>query len=130
LSRSDAERLMLRADDIKLSSAATARLADVFRGRALHVLEAQAQSLDRRGLRMEERNPARTLVFWDPRGSEAVLQVIAQRRIASRDDPNPGWVATVRQWWARLQFADGSWWIVDQEDLTPDRWRAVPNSLP
>ena len=31
----------------------------------------------------------------------------------------------VRQWWARLQYADGGWWVVDQEDLAPDRWRSV-----
>lgn len=127
LSESDAERLMLRADEIKLSPrAGKGGLADVFGGRALQVLVAQAESLERRGLRIEERNTARRLVFWDPRAGEAVLEVIAERRIANRDDPNPGWVATVRQWWAQLQFADGGWRIVDQQDLSPDRWRHPP----
>ena len=117
---------MLLADDIKRSSSGPAGLADVFRGRALQTLGAQAESLDRRGLRAEERNTARTLVFWDPRGGEAVLQAIGQRRVVSRDDPNPEWVGTVRQWWARFEFAEGSWWIVDQQDLPPDRWRHAP----
>jgi hypothetical protein len=126
LTRAGAEQLMLRADDTKrLAASGTADLADAFRGRALQVLEAQAQSLDRRGMRVEERNTVRTLAFWDHRALEAVLQVVAQRRLVTPDDPNPDWAATVRQWWARLQFADGSWWVVDQQDLTPDRWRAV-----
>jgi hypothetical protein len=128
LSRSGAEQLMLRADDMKglaLDAFRTARLADVFRGRALQRLEAQAQSMDRRGLRIEERNLARSLVFWDPSAGEAVLQVVAQRRLVTPDDPNPAWAATVRQWWTRLRYADDSWWVVDQEDLTPDRWWPV-----
>jgi hypothetical protein len=120
---------MLRADGIKLSAGVgTASLAEAFRGRALQMLEAQAKSMEGRGLRVEERNAVRTLVFWDPGAFEAVLQVVAERHPVTPDDPNPGWAATVRQWWARLQFADGSWWIVDQSDLTPDRWRAVAGS--
>lgn len=131
LSGSVAEQQMLRADDAKrlaLDAPRTARLAGAFRGRTLQMLEAQVQSMDRRGLRIEERNSARKLVFWDPRAGEAVLQVVAQRRLVTPDQPNPAWAATVRQWWARLQYADGSWWVVDQEDLTPDRWRPVPQA--
>lgn len=60
---------------------------------------------------------------WDPHADEAVLQVVAQRRIVTSDQPDPAWAATVRQWWARLQHADGSWWVVEQQDLSPDRWR-------
>ncbi len=128
LSRSGAEQLMLRADDIKrltLDGRRTARLTDAFRGRALQMLEAQAQSFKGRALRMEELDSARTLVFWDPHADEAVLQVVAQRRLVTSDQPNPAWAATVRQWWARLQYADGSWWVVEQQDLSPDRWRPV-----
>ncbi|MDQ6722608.1 MAG: hypothetical protein M3003_17700 [Candidatus Dormibacteraeota bacterium] len=127
-SRSDAEQLMLRADDIKrltLDGGWTARLTDAFRGRALQMLAAQAQSFKGRALRMEELDSARTLVFWDPHADEAVLQVVAQRRLVTSDQPNPAWAATVRQWWARLQYADGSWWVVEQQDLSPDRWRPV-----
>jgi hypothetical protein len=128
LSRSAAEQLMLRADDVKrlaLDTPRTARWADAYRGRALQMLEGQSQSMERRGLRVEERNFARTLVFWDPRAGEAVLQVAADRRLVTPDQPNPAWAAIVRQWWARLQFANDCWWVVDQRDLSPDQWRPV-----
>lgn len=74
-------------------------------------------------MREEERSSSRELVFWDPVAYEAVLQVVAEHRLVSRDQPNPGWSATVRQWWARLENVDGVWKVVDQEDLPPDRWR-------
>lgn len=89
------------------------------------MLEARAEALGRRGQRIEERNATRDLVFWDPRALEAVMQVAAQRRLITADDSNPGWAATLRQWWARLEFVSGRWWIVDQRDLTPDTWRPV-----
>jgi hypothetical protein len=126
LSRADAEQLMLRADDIRrvaLSDLSADRLSEVFRGRALQMLEAQAQVLDRRGIRAEERSASRALVFWDPSVGEAVLEVVAERRFVPTDEPDQAWTATVRQWWARLQSADGRWWVVDQQDLPPDRWR-------
>jgi hypothetical protein len=124
-----AEQLMLLADDLKRAAfedLRTAALADAFRGQALQMVEAQAQVTESRGLRVEERSLARTLVAWDPRADEAVLQIAAQRRIVTTDQPNPVWTATVRQWWARLAYADGTWWVVGQEDLTPDQWRPVP----
>jgi hypothetical protein len=126
LSESSAAQLMVRADDVKRSVfelQPASRLAGAFRGRALQVLQAQAEAMGRRGFRIEERNVARTLVFWDPLAGEAVLQVIAQRRTITLDQPDPAWASTVRQWWARVQMADGVWWVIDQEDLTPDRWR-------
>jgi hypothetical protein len=128
-----AEQLMLRADDAMrhaLDHPSGDGLAEAFRGPALQILESQAATMAVRGLRDEERSPARTLVFWDPRAREAVLQVVAQHRLLAPDQPNPAWVATARQWWARLQYAEGSWWVVDQEDLTPDRWRDVPPNGP
>lgn len=128
LSGADAEQLMLRADDIRrvaLSDLSTDRLSEVFRGRALQVLEAQAQVLDRRGVRAEERSASRALVFWDQPAGEAVLQVVAERRVVTSDEPDQAWTATVRQWWARLQSADGTWWVIDQQDLPPDRWRSA-----
>jgi hypothetical protein len=125
-SRTEVERLLLRADDLKrLSESGAIGLDEAFRGPALQVLEARAEALGRRGQRIEERNATRALVFWDPRALEAVLQVAAQRRLVTADDPNPGWAATVRQWWARLEFARGRWWIADQRDLTPDAWMPV-----
>ena len=124
--RTEVERLMLRADDIKrLSEAGMPGLAEAFRGRALQVLQAQALGLGRRGQRAEERNAMRDLVHWDPSALEAVLQVTAQRRLVTSENPNPGWAATVRQWWVRFEFVGGRWWIADQRDLPPDAWRPV-----
>jgi hypothetical protein len=119
---------MLRADDIRraaLGAYSKAPLSEVFRGRALQIIEAQAQVFDRRGIRNEERNASRDLVFWDQPAGEAVLQVVAERRVVTSDEPDQPWSPTVRQWWARLQNADGTWWVIDQEDLPPDRWRLV-----
>jgi hypothetical protein len=125
LSRFSAEQLMLRADDIKraaFASPGTAKLEEAFRGRALKLLNDQARSMTLRSLRLEEQASTRSLVFWDPGPGEAVLQVAAERRLLTPDQPDPAWAATVRQWWGRLQYADGSWWVVDQEELPPDRW--------
>ena len=72
----------------------------------------------------EERGLSRDLVFWDPVAEEAVLQVVAQRRLVTQDQPDPPWSATVRQWWGRVRNVDGTWMVVDQEDLPPDRWRS------
>jgi hypothetical protein len=130
MATSDAEQLLVRADQLKglALGGATVSLPDAFRGRALQRLEAEVQSAARLGLREEERNATRTLVFWDPRASEAVLQVVADRRVASPDRSNPAWATTFRQWWARLQFENGRWWVVDQQDLPPDRWRYVASA--
>ena len=130
LGRSDAEVLLLRADQVKRLAlgAGTAGLSDAFRGRALQRLESEIQSAGRLAVREEERNVTRTLVFWDPKAGEAVLQVVAERRLVTPDQPVPAWAITIRQWWVRLQYADGSWWVVDQQDLPPDRWWRVPPS--
>ena len=128
LTTTGAGLLMMRADDIKraaLEADRTARLADAFRGHALQVVEGQAHGMESRGLHVEERNSARTLVSWDPRAREAVLQIAVQSRLVTPDQPNPAWTATVRQWWARLQYADGAWWVVEQVDLSPDQWRPM-----
>jgi hypothetical protein len=128
LSRNVAEQVMLQADDVKRSafeSRPASRLADAFRSRALQRLDAQSQAMIRRGWKVEERNMARTLVFWDPLAGEAVIQVTAQRRIVTPDELHPAWASTVWQWWARLQYAEGSWWVVDQRDLPPDQWYAA-----
>ena len=75
------------------------------------------------GMSEEERSSSRELVFWDPLAGEAVLQVVAERRLVSPDQPNPPWSSTAGQWWARLQNVGGSWLVVDDQDLPPDRWR-------
>jgi hypothetical protein len=130
LSRSDAEHLMLRADDVMrlaFEFPGTTTLSGTFGRSALERLQAQSQSLSLRGMREEQHTSSRELVFWDPVGQEAVLQVVAEIRLVTRDQLNPPWSATIRQWWARLQNVDGSWKVVEQEDLPPDRWRpAVP----
>jgi hypothetical protein len=128
LGRVGAEQIMLRADDVRrsaLDSPRSVKVADPYRGRALRTLEAQVQVMAWRGLREEEQNATRTLMFWDPEAEEAVLQVVAQRRLVTPDQPVPFWAVTVRRWWARLQYADGRWWVVDQEDLPPGRWRPI-----
>ena len=131
LDRPVAEQVVLRADDARrdaLMAADPAGLTALFRGRALQMLQAQVQAMRQRGLRLEERDSSRTLVFWDPRAQEVVLQVEAQRRLVTPDDADPAWTATVWQAWSRLDYVDGAWWIVDDADLTPDRWRPVPSS--
>jgi len=126
LTRSDAEHLMLRADDVRrfaFELPGTTSLSGIFGGSALQRLQAETQSLGLRGMREEERSSSRDLVFWDPVAHEAVLQVVAERRLVTPDLPNPPWSGTVRQWWARLQNVGGSWKVVEQQDLPPDRWR-------
>lgn len=128
LSRSDAEQLVLRADDVRRNAfefPGTATLSDAFGRSALLRLQAQSRSLALRGIHEEERSSSRDFVFWDPVAYEAVLQVVAKRRLVTQDQPNPPWSATARQWWARIQNVDGSWKVVEQEDLPPDRWRSV-----
>ena len=117
---------MLRADDVRrlaFELPGPTSLSGVFGGSALQRLQAQIQSLGLRGVREEERTSSREMVFWDPVASEAVLQVVAERRLVTPDLPNPPWSATVLQWWARLQNVAGSWEVVEQQDLPPDLWR-------
>ena len=126
LSRDQAQQLMLRADDIRRQSLefpGTADFADAFGGIALQRLRAQSDRLSMQGMSEKERSSSRELVFWDPLTVEAVLQVVAERRLVSPGQPNPPWSSTAGQWWARLQNVGGSWLVVDDQDLTPDRWR-------
>jgi hypothetical protein len=131
LDRPVAEQVALRADDARrdaLMAADTAGLTALFRGSALQMLQAQVRAMRQRGLRLEERDSSRTLVFWDARAREVVLQVEAQRRLVTPEAADPAWTATVRQSWSRLDYVGGAWWIDDEADLTPDRWRPVPPS--
>jgi hypothetical protein len=126
LSRDQAQQLMLRADDIRrqaLEFPGTANFAEAFGGIAFRRLRALSDRLSMQGMSEEERSSSRDLVFWDPLADEAVLEVAAERRIVSPDQPNPPWSSTARQWWARLQNVGGNWLVVDDQDLTPDRWR-------
>ena len=132
LNRSDAGQLVLRADDLRrlaFEFPGTTTLSDAFGGPALQRIQAQSQSLGLRGAREEERSSSRDIAFWDPIACEAVLQVVGMRRLVTPDQPDPPWSATVRQWWARLRNIGGSWKVVEQQDLPPDRWRPVPPEI-
>ncbi len=121
-----AEQLALEADGARRAAFADlqpVRLATIFRGPALQALGKQVLRMGQRGIRLEERDPVRSLLFWDSRAHEAVLEIVAQDRLVSADQPDPIWAATTRQWWTHLDFQGGGWWVVDQQDLTPDRWR-------
>jgi hypothetical protein len=128
VSRGDAEELMLRADDARRRAfefPGTVTLSDAFGGTALKRLAAQSESFSRRGVRIEERNEKRTLVFWDSTSNEGVLQIAANSRLVTADQPNQAWTATLSQWWARLGTIGGSWLVVDDQELAPDRWRPL-----
>ncbi len=101
------------------------RLRSVFEGRALRVLGAQVGVMAARGMRVEETAVVVALVAWDPGAAEAVLQVESRRRLITLDEPDPAWSSSVRQWWSRLRYEAGAWWVVDEQDLSPDRWRPV-----
>jgi len=101
------------------------RLRSVFEGRALRVLGAQVGVMAARGVRVEETAVVVALVAWDPGAAEAVLQVASRRRLITLDEPDPAWSSSVRQWWSRLRYEAGAWWVVDEQDLGPDRWRPV-----
>ena len=101
-------------------------LAQVFREPALHELRVRADTLARRGLRMEEESAVRSLVFFDPERSEGIVQVVASDRLVTPEEADPAWAATARQVWSRMQFAGGRWWVVEEKDLSPDQWRPTP----
>ena len=127
LDRTDAEAVAIKADAARRAAFADldpGRLMAAFRGKALRVLQAQVRHMRDRGLRLEERNPVRAVVFWDARAAEVVLQVEAQHRLLTVAQGDPPWGTTVRQWWSRLALEDGEWWVVDQADLAPDHWRS------
>ena len=77
-------------------------------------------------MRMEERAVTRTLVHFDDLGREVVLAVTARRRLVTPDAIDPPWTPTARQWWLRLEFGSGRWWVTDERDLAPDQWFAAP----
>lgn len=127
LDRASAEAVVLKADTTRRAAFADSdpdALSAAFRGKALHVLQAQVQRMRDRGLRPQERNPILAVVSWDPRAAEVVLQVEAEHRLVTVDQANPPWAATVRQWWSRLARDKGEWWVVEQADLAPDHWRS------
>ncbi|HEY2599602.1 MAG TPA: hypothetical protein VGJ79_14125 [Candidatus Dormibacteraeota bacterium] len=130
LGRADAEQLILRADDLRRRAfelPGTSALSEAFGGPALTRLQAQSDSFRLRGLRMEERDSTRSLVYWSSISLEGVLQIAAERRMA----PNPQtqrWTETLRQWWVRVARVGDTWLVVDEGELPPDRWRQDTSS--
>jgi hypothetical protein len=100
-----------------------ARLPSHFAGHALQRLIDRVGWMRTRGLRLQERSSRRALVSWDMNAGEAVLQVAAQVRLVSAEQPEPPWSNTLRQWWSRLAFHAGGWVVVDDRDLSPEQWR-------
>lgn len=129
LAQAAAERVAMAADQaLRAAMAGTdpTSLAAIFRDPALATLRMQAHRLEKRGVRIEDRHVTRQLVFFDARDLEAVLAVESQHRVVSPDEADSGWAASARQWWMRFAFEAGAWWIIDQEDLPPDRWLVAP----
>jgi hypothetical protein len=120
--------LALYADEVKAAALAEDRadaLAEVFSGRALNLLETQVQRFSANHLHLQERERSVLVVFFDAATKEVVLEVRAFHRLVTPTSLQPPWAATVRQWWARLEFIGGRWWVGDQADLPPDQWRAA-----
>ena len=129
LARTAAERVAMAADQaLRAAMAGTdeTSLVGIFRDPALAILRVQAHRLAERGVRIEDRNVVRQLVFFDARVLEAVLAVASQHRVVSPDEVDACWAAAARQWWMRFAFEAGAWWIIDQQDLPPDRWLVAP----
>jgi hypothetical protein len=125
LARSAVERLATAADQAlgaAMAGTDATPLGAIFRDPALAILRMQAHRLAQMGVRIEDRHVVRQLVFFDARALEAVLAVESQHRVVSADEADPGWAAAARQWWMRFAFEGGAWWIIDQQDLPPDRW--------
>jgi hypothetical protein len=124
LDRARAEQVAMQADDLVRAAMAgsAAALASIFRDEALVTLTAQAERLAQRRMRVEQRAVARSVVHFDAPGLEVVLAVKAHTRVVTPDALDPPWTPTTRQWWLRLAFAAGRWWVVYERDLTPDQW--------
>lgn len=125
LARDDAERLAFKGDDLlraALAGHGADPLGTVFRGKALTALRLQVARLTERGVQIDERSVSRRLARFDAVSGEGILAISSEYRLTTRDELNRPWAATERQWWMRFDFQAGSWWIVEQENLPPDRW--------
>jgi len=125
LDRSAAAMVAMAADEVMrmgLAERDPALLAQAFAGHALQALRDQLRWMRERGLSLEERDPRRSLVSWDGARDEVVIQVEAQERLVSMDQPDPPWSGTVHERWSRLGFVDHGWRVVDVRDLAPDQW--------
>jgi hypothetical protein len=132
LDRVMAEQVVFGADEALEAAMAdldSTRLDLFFAGRALRTLVDQVGWMRARSMRSEERGERRVVASWDGGANEVVIQVEAEHRLLSLDQPKPPWSSSMRQWWARLGFAAGAWRVVDDRDLPPDQWRAVTTWL-
>ncbi len=122
-----AEKIASRADET-MRTAMAARdptaLSSAFAGPALRALLDQLDWFRERGMSLEERNPRRALVAWDGARDEVVIQVEAQDRLVSADQPDPPWSNALHQRWMRIGLIDGEWRVVGEKELTPDQWRS------
>ncbi len=124
--RAAAEQVAMNADDAMRSSMADLDprgLLAAFTGRALEALRSRLGWMRQRELRIQERNPSRSMVSWDAGSLEVVIEVLAERRLLAAGRPDPPWTRALRQWWSRLMFVEGAWRVADQKDLPPDQWR-------
>lgn len=81
-----------RADDARrqaLASVDAAGLTSTFGGDGLRSLQDLVRRMRERGLKLQERDARRTVVFWDAGGNEVVIQIAAEQRLLSGDLPNP-----------------------------------------
>jgi hypothetical protein len=128
LDRAVAYQIVFGADqaiETAMADLDSTRLGLFFAGRALRTLVDQVGWMRARSLRSEDRSTRRVVVSWDGGAMEVVLQVEAEHRLLSPDQPEPAWSSSMRQWWARLGFCAGAWRVVDDRDLPPDQWRAL-----
>jgi|GEM_PF-1538398 hypothetical protein len=127
LDRAAATALLLAADEARTRAFATADpgpLRAAFADRAVAALAPQLAALRRRGVRLEERDSARSLVHWAAGGGggEGVLEVEGEQRIAFADGGARPWSRIVREWWAALSWSGARWLVVGMGDLPPAQW--------
>ncbi len=122
------EAIASHADDLRrtaLSSGDPAGLYLAFGSQSLRALTAAVSARARRGDLLREELLDRGLVHWGqgPEGAEVVL-VIRSRQAGAGVDPSAGAVV-LRQWWARLAWRAGRWYVVGDRDLSPPEWWAA-----
>ena len=127
LDRAAAAVLLLAADDARARAFAAADpgpLRATFADSAVATLAPRLAALRRHGLRVEERDTARSVVHWEAGGGggEGVLEVEGEQRIAFADGGGRAWSRIVRQWWAGLSWSGARWLVVGAGDLPPAQW--------
>ena len=129
LDRPAATTLLLAADEARQRAFATADpapLRGLFADGAVAALTPRLAALHRRGIRVEERDTARTLVHWTAAvgggGGEGVLEVEGEQRVGYAGGGGRAWSRIVRQWKAALSWSGAGWVVVQAGDLPPGEW--------